>query len=106
VEAPVSKDKLEKTNAARILDGLGVPYELRAYAVDEDDLSAESVARMSATSWRWKGGSGPALPARGPALVPLTTVARPATSRGAEGRVGSGFAGPGTRPGSAQARSG
>jgi Cys-tRNA(Pro)/Cys-tRNA(Cys) deacylase len=45
VEAPVSKDKLEKTNAARILDGLGVPYELRAYAVDEDDLSAESVAR-------------------------------------------------------------
>ena len=37
----MSKDKLEKTNAARILDGLGVPYELRAYAVDEDDLSAD-----------------------------------------------------------------
>ena len=34
-----------KTNAARILDSLGVRYELREYEVDEDDLSAESVAR-------------------------------------------------------------
>jgi len=34
-----------KTNAARILDGLGLRYELREYEVDEDDLSAESVAR-------------------------------------------------------------
>ena len=34
-----------KTNAARILDGLGIRYELREYEVDEDDLSAESVAR-------------------------------------------------------------
>ena len=33
-----------KTNAARILDGLGVPYELREYDVDPDDLSAETVA--------------------------------------------------------------
>lgn len=33
-----------KTNAARLLDRLGVPYELREYAVDPDDLSAESVA--------------------------------------------------------------
>ena len=33
-----------KTNAARILDGLGIRYELRDYPVDEDDLSAESVA--------------------------------------------------------------
>jgi Cys-tRNA(Pro)/Cys-tRNA(Cys) deacylase len=33
-----------KTNAARILDGLGIVYELREYAVDPDDLAAESVA--------------------------------------------------------------
>ncbi len=34
-----------KTNAARILDGLGIHYELREYAVDPDDLSAINVAR-------------------------------------------------------------
>lgn len=34
-----------KTNAARLLDRLGVAYELRAYTVDEADLSAETVAR-------------------------------------------------------------
>jgi len=34
-----------KTNAARILDRLGIPYELRTYEVDVDDLSAETVAR-------------------------------------------------------------
>jgi Cys-tRNA(Pro)/Cys-tRNA(Cys) deacylase len=34
-----------KTNAARILDSLGIRYELRDYAVDEDDLSAPAVAR-------------------------------------------------------------
>ncbi|HXA65762.1 MAG TPA: Cys-tRNA(Pro) deacylase [Bryobacteraceae bacterium] len=33
-----------KTNATRILDNLGVAYELREYAVDPDDLSAETVA--------------------------------------------------------------
>ncbi|MBD2092126.1 Cys-tRNA(Pro) deacylase [Microcoleus sp. FACHB-1515] len=33
-----------KTNAARILDNLGIPYELRSYEVDPDDLAAESVA--------------------------------------------------------------
>src|ERR1035437_6193743 len=33
-----------KTNAARILDAAGIHYELREYAVDEDDLSAPSVA--------------------------------------------------------------
>jgi len=33
-----------KTNAARILDQLGIPYRLVEYAVDEDDLSAEKVA--------------------------------------------------------------
>ena len=35
---------LHKTNAARLLDQLGIPYELREYQVDPDDLSAESVA--------------------------------------------------------------
>lgn len=33
-----------KTNAARILDSLGIAYELRSYEVDPDDLAAESVA--------------------------------------------------------------
>jgi Cys-tRNA(Pro)/Cys-tRNA(Cys) deacylase len=33
-----------KTNATRILDSLGIAYELREYDVDPDDLSAESVA--------------------------------------------------------------
>ena len=33
-----------KTNAARLLDGLKIPYELREYAVDPEDLAAESVA--------------------------------------------------------------
>jgi Cys-tRNA(Pro)/Cys-tRNA(Cys) deacylase len=34
-----------KTNAARILERLGVRFELREYEVDESDLSAETVAR-------------------------------------------------------------
>ncbi len=33
-----------KTNAARLLDTLGVPYSLREYAFDPEDLSAETVA--------------------------------------------------------------
>ena len=33
-----------KTNAARLLDSLGIGYELRNYEVDPDDLAAESVA--------------------------------------------------------------
>jgi Cys-tRNA(Pro)/Cys-tRNA(Cys) deacylase len=34
-----------KTNAARLLDSLGVYYEMRAYEVDPDDLTAISVAQ-------------------------------------------------------------
>jgi Cys-tRNA(Pro)/Cys-tRNA(Cys) deacylase len=34
-----------KTNAARLLDTLGIRYELREYEVDLEDLSAETVAR-------------------------------------------------------------
>ena len=33
-----------KTNAARLLDQLGIPYELREYEVDPEDLAAETVA--------------------------------------------------------------
>ena len=33
-----------KTNAVRILDRLGIAYELRTYEVDPDDLSAATVA--------------------------------------------------------------
>ena len=34
----------QKTNAARMLDQAGIPYELIPYEVDESDLSATSVA--------------------------------------------------------------
>ena len=34
-----------KTNAARILDDLGIAYELREYAVGDEHLPAEEVAR-------------------------------------------------------------
>lgn len=34
-----------KTNAARLLDSLSISYELRAYVVDPEDLTAISVAR-------------------------------------------------------------
>ena len=33
-----------KTNAARILDGLGIAYELHEYEVDPEDLRATTVA--------------------------------------------------------------
>jgi len=35
---------VDKTNAVRVLDGLGIKYELREYEVDPNDLSAETVA--------------------------------------------------------------
>jgi Cys-tRNA(Pro)/Cys-tRNA(Cys) deacylase len=35
---------IQKTNAARLLDQMGIHYELREYEVDPDDLTAESVA--------------------------------------------------------------
>ncbi len=38
------KKKEAKTNAARILDTLGISYELKTYEVDESDLSAVHVA--------------------------------------------------------------
>lgn len=39
-----SKMKIQKTNAARILDRLKIAYELIPYEVEEDDLSAIHVA--------------------------------------------------------------
>jgi Cys-tRNA(Pro)/Cys-tRNA(Cys) deacylase len=33
-----------KTNAVHLLDQIGIPYELREYEVDPDDLAAETVA--------------------------------------------------------------
>jgi Cys-tRNA(Pro)/Cys-tRNA(Cys) deacylase len=33
-----------KTNAVRLLENLGVQYQLREYEVDPDDLAAETVA--------------------------------------------------------------
>lgn len=38
------KSRLHKTNAARILDELGLPYELTSYEVDEENLSAVHAA--------------------------------------------------------------
>jgi Cys-tRNA(Pro)/Cys-tRNA(Cys) deacylase len=35
---------MTKTNAARLLDSMGIQYELRHYEVDPDDLAAETVA--------------------------------------------------------------
>src|SRR6201999_1010733 len=40
-----SATPMSKTNAARLLDSLGIAYEIREYEVDPDDLAAESVAR-------------------------------------------------------------
>ena len=34
----------QKTNAARLLDQMGISYDLREYEVDPDDLAAEAVA--------------------------------------------------------------
>jgi Cys-tRNA(Pro)/Cys-tRNA(Cys) deacylase len=41
---PDSSKPLAKTNAARMLDQLGIRYQLRAYEVDVNDLAAETVA--------------------------------------------------------------
>jgi Cys-tRNA(Pro)/Cys-tRNA(Cys) deacylase len=43
--SPAKTAHPSKTNAARALDALGIPYELRTYEVDPDDLTAISVAR-------------------------------------------------------------
>ena len=40
-----SRSVAGKTNAARLLDQMGIRYDLREYEVDLEDLSAESVAR-------------------------------------------------------------
>lgn len=40
------KDKIQKTNAARLLDKAGLEYELVPYIVDENDLSAVHVAEQ------------------------------------------------------------
>ena len=39
--------KIKKTNAARILDKLKIPYEIKTYEVDEDNLSAVHVAETA-----------------------------------------------------------
>jgi Cys-tRNA(Pro)/Cys-tRNA(Cys) deacylase len=36
----------EKTNAMRLLDAAGIPYQLYSYPLDEDDISAEQVAAL------------------------------------------------------------
>ena len=41
---PSAHDNPTKTNAVRLLERLGVSFELRQYEVDPEDLSAENVA--------------------------------------------------------------
>jgi Cys-tRNA(Pro)/Cys-tRNA(Cys) deacylase len=41
---PPTKITAPKTNAARLLDQLGIHYELRVYEFDPEDLAAETVA--------------------------------------------------------------
>jgi hypothetical protein len=43
----VQKTAVQKTNAARLLDRMGIRYELREYEVDPNDLAAETVAPKS-----------------------------------------------------------
>ena len=40
----MAKEKINKTNACRILDAKGIPYELVPYEVDENDLGAQHIA--------------------------------------------------------------
>ena len=40
----MQKTAVQKTNAARLLDRMGIRYELREYEVDPNDLAAETVA--------------------------------------------------------------
>ena len=40
------KEKINKTNVARLLDKAKVPYTLVPYEVDENDLSATHVAEQ------------------------------------------------------------
>lgn len=39
-------NRLTKTNAARLLDKAGIPYELIPYEVDEDNLAASHIAEQ------------------------------------------------------------
>ena len=41
-----SRNKIDKTNAARLLDRAGIAYELIPYRVDENDLAAAHVAEQ------------------------------------------------------------
>ena len=43
-------EHVKKTNAARLLDELRIPYELHTAAVDESDLSAVTMARSLGVS--------------------------------------------------------
>jgi Cys-tRNA(Pro)/Cys-tRNA(Cys) deacylase len=61
-----------KTNAARLLDQLGMHYQLRGYEVDPDDLAAETVAAKIGMP---------------PEQVFKTLVARPSGSKGRNGVI-------------------
>jgi Cys-tRNA(Pro)/Cys-tRNA(Cys) deacylase len=42
----MKNNAINKTNAARLLDRMKIPYELIPYAVDENDLGAEHIAEQ------------------------------------------------------------
>jgi Cys-tRNA(Pro)/Cys-tRNA(Cys) deacylase len=68
----MAKSSISKTNAVRLLDQLGIHYELRAYEVDPDDLTAETVAAKIGLL---------------PEQVFKTLVARPSGSKDRDGVV-------------------
>lgn len=45
--------KINKTNAARLLDQLKIPYELIPYEVDENDLGAQHIASQLGQPIEW-----------------------------------------------------
>ena len=51
--------KINKTNAARMLDQAKIPYELIPYEFDENDLSAPHVAEALPLTGYIRGGCSP-----------------------------------------------
>ena len=59
---------MSKTNAARILDGLGIAYEIRTYEVDPDDLAhvggivgEDEAGGKRSGAFRFSGSEAPTL---------------------------------------------
>ena len=53
IASTMSSKKIAKTNAARLLERLEIPFTLHQADVDESDLSAVTMARAAATRCFW-----------------------------------------------------